>query len=173
MPPGGIRNHNLSKRPATSANNVCKWRGLYEILGCHSGFEASEMWSSVFGSVVPDVCWRHLQGHASIGRRILIHHEVKGKVSQNTTSFIGVNKTTCFGLLGGHHQVWQSSMRLNIVCVWRMLRSHYLAYKLYMRQTVFEQIRQWTCVGMWYPGRGSSPLGSVVFGIGGRGPDGD
>ena len=32
-------------------------------------------------------------------------YEVKGKVSQNTTSFIGVNETTCFGLLGGHHQV--------------------------------------------------------------------
>jgi len=27
----------------------------------------------------------------------------------------------------------QSSKRLTIVCVWRMLRSHHLAYKLYMR----------------------------------------
>jgi len=27
----------------------------------------------------------------------------------------------------------QSSKRLNIVCVWWMLRSHHLAYKLYMR----------------------------------------
>ena len=33
------------------------------------------------------------------------NNEVKGKVSQNTTSFIGVNEMTCFGLLGGHHQV--------------------------------------------------------------------
>jgi len=46
---------------------------------------------------------------------------------------LGVNETICFGLLGGHHQVLQSSKRLNIVCVWRMLRSHHLAYKLYMR----------------------------------------
>jgi len=28
--------------------------------------------------------------------------------------------------------VLQSSERLNIVCVWRMLRSHHLANKLYM-----------------------------------------
>jgi len=27
----------------------------------------------------------------------------------------------------------QSSRRLNIVCVWQMLRAHHLAYKLYMR----------------------------------------
>ena len=27
----------------------------------------------------------------------------------------------------------QSSKRINIVCVWRMLRSHHQAYKLYMR----------------------------------------
>jgi len=27
----------------------------------------------------------------------------------------------------------QSSKRLNIVCVWWMLRSHHLAYKLYLR----------------------------------------
>jgi hypothetical protein len=31
--------------------------------------------------------------------------EIKSKVNQNTTSFIGVNETTCFYLLGGHHQV--------------------------------------------------------------------
>ena len=62
-----------------------------------------------------------------------LDYEVKGKVSQNTISFIGVNETTCFGLLGGHHQASQSSKRLNIVFVWRMLRSHHLAYKLYMR----------------------------------------
>jgi len=42
---------------------------------------------------------------------------------------LGVNETTCFGLLGGHHQVLQLYKRLNIVCVWRMLRSHHLAYK--------------------------------------------
>ena len=36
-----------------------------------------------------------------------------------------------------------------------------------------EQVRQWTCVGMWNPGQGSSPLGSVVVGVGARGLDGD
>jgi len=36
--------------------------------------------------------------------RCVGNSEVKGKVSQNTTSFIGINET-CFGLLGGHHQV--------------------------------------------------------------------
>jgi len=30
---------------------------------------------------------------------------MKCKVSQNTTSFIGVNEITCFDLLGEHHQV--------------------------------------------------------------------
>jgi len=34
-----------------------------------------------------------------------VSRKVKCKVSQNTTSFIGVNETTCFGLLGCHHQV--------------------------------------------------------------------
>jgi hypothetical protein len=38
-------------------------------------------------------------------REALWKYEVKGKVSQNTTSFTGVNETTCFGLLGGHHHV--------------------------------------------------------------------
>jgi len=44
---------------------------------------------------------------------------------------LDINETTCFGLLGGHYQVLQSSKKLNIFCVWRMLRSHHLAYKLY------------------------------------------
>jgi len=46
---------------------------------------------------------------------------------------LDVNEATCFSLFGGHHQVLQSSKRLNIVCVWQMLRSHHLAYKLYMK----------------------------------------
>ena len=54
--------------------------------------------------------------------------------------WMDANETTCFGLLERHHQVLQSSRRLNIVCVWRMLRSHHLAYKLYMRQTACEQV---------------------------------
>jgi len=64
---------------------------------------------------------------------------------------LGVNETTCSGLLGGHHQALQNSKRLNIFCVWRMLRSHHLAYKLYTRQNACEQVRRSTCVGMWYP----------------------
>jgi len=38
--------------------------------------------------------------------------EVKDNVGQNATSLLvgysyGVNETTCFGLLGGHHQVYK------------------------------------------------------------------
>ena len=70
-----------------------------------------------------------------------------------------VNETTCFGLLG-HHKVCKSSKRLNIVCVWWMLRSHHLANKLDMRhklcvsrylQTIFsllELLQTW-----WWPSR--------------------
>ena len=36
-----------------------------------------------------------------------------------------------------------------------------------------EQVRRLTCVAMWYPGRGSSPLDSAIVDVGGRGPDGD
>jgi len=53
----------------------------------------------------------------------------KGKVSQTQLVVLDVNETTCFRLLG-HHQVCKSSKRLNIVRVWRMLRSHHLAYEL-------------------------------------------
>jgi len=38
--------------------------------------------------------------------------------------------------MGGHHQVCKSSKRLNIVCVWRMLRSHHQTNKLCMRHKV-------------------------------------
>jgi len=44
---------------------------------------------------------------ASHPRRRYIRGEVKIKVSQNTAICIGINETTCFGLLGGHNQVFK------------------------------------------------------------------
>jgi len=64
----------------------------------------------------------------------------------------------------------QSSKRLNIVCVWRMLRSHHRAYKLYMRPKL--RVSRYTC-GQMVSWRGSFPLGSAVVDVGGRGPDDD
>jgi len=60
-----------------------------------------------------------------------VENKNTGKVSQNTTSLLDVNETTCFGLLG-HHQV-AKFYDTKYCCVWRMLRSHHLAYNLYMR----------------------------------------
>ena len=60
--------------------------------------------------------------------------KIKIRVKKVKTQLVllDVNETTCFGLFG-HHQVCKSSKRLNIVCVWQMLRSHHLANKLDMR----------------------------------------
>ena len=64
--------------------------------------------------VLPFTAWKpQIPQHNLTNFRVLLlrhprcvcNNEVKGKVSQNTTSFIGVNETICFGLLGGHHQV--------------------------------------------------------------------
>jgi len=69
----------------------------------------------------------------------------------------------------------QSSNRLNIVCVWRMLRSHHLACKLYMRHKLrvsrYGGGRALVCRILG--GGGAPPLGFVVVGVGGGRPGGD
>jgi len=42
----------------------------------------------------------------------------------------------------------QSSRRLNIVCVWRMLRSRHLAYKLYMTHKL--RVNRYGGGRVWY-----------------------
>ena len=50
-----------------------------------------------------------------------VHFEVNDSVGQNKTSLLagcsyGVDETTCFGVLGGHHQVYSvGSKRLIIM----------------------------------------------------------
>ena len=67
----------------------------------------------------------------------------------------------------------QNPTTLNIVCVWQIYRSHHLAKRIiYEILTACEQVRRWACVGVWYRGRGSSALGSVVVGVG-EGPNGE
>jgi len=49
----------------------------------------------------------------------VVSNKVKSNKSQNTTGLLagcsyGVNETTCFGLLGGHHQVYKCLLQETI-----------------------------------------------------------
>ena len=48
----------------------------------------------------------------AVTRHNLVTNEVKDNIGQNTTGLLagcsyGVNETTCFGLLGGRHQIYK------------------------------------------------------------------
>jgi len=63
-------------------------------------------------AVVSNVLHTKINATYSLNLRQECKNAVKDNMGQNTASLLagysyGVNKTTCFGLIGGHHQVYK------------------------------------------------------------------